>query len=373
MKRRTFLVIAATAALLLAACSRGQQATPPDALGLRQIADVPLPGSTSRWDYASLDPSTGRLYIAHLGGSSMTVFDTKNQQVVTDITGIASAHGVIAVPQLKRVYATATGDNQVVTDITGIASAHGVIAVPQLKRVYATATGDNQVVTIDTQTLQILARTEGGNYPDGLAYDPDDGKVFVSDESGGTVTVISTETNQRTATIDLGGEVGNTQYDTVGKRIFSVVQTRNQLVAIDPKTNQVASRYDLPGCKHAHGLAIDDANRLAFIACDENATLIIFDLRTMQITGTQTVGDTPDVLAFDDGLHRLYVAAESGVLAIFDEHGTALTKVGQGMIAPRAHVIAVDTTTHRIYLPLEESGGRPTLRILEPATGTHGT
>jgi hypothetical protein len=127
MKRHTFLLIVATAALLLAGCSRGQQAAPPDALGLRQVAEVPLPGSTSRWDYASLDPSTGRLYLAHLGGSSVTVFDTKNQQVVTDITGIASAHGVIAVPQLKRVYATATGDNQ--------------------------------VVAIDTQSLQILGRT----------------------------------------------------------------------------------------------------------------------------------------------------------------------------------------------------------------------
>jgi len=338
MKHRTLLIIVAIAALILAACARGQQAAPPDALGLRQIAEVPLPGSTSRWDYASLDPSTGRLYIAHLGGSSVTVFDTTSQQVVTDITGIASAHGVIAVPQLKRVYATATGDNQ--------------------------------VVAIDMQTLQVVARIEGGNYPDGLAYDPDDGEVFVSDESGGTVTGISTETNGRIATIDLGGEVGNTQYDTVGKRVYSAVQTRNQLVAIDPGSNGEAGRYDLPGCKHPHGLAIDDANRLAFIACDENATLVIFDLRTMQITGMQTVGDRPDVLAFDEGLHRLYVAGESGVLAIFDEHGTALTKVAQGMIAPRAHVIAVDAKTHRIYLPLEESGGHPALRILEPATGT---
>jgi YVTN family beta-propeller protein len=337
MKRRLFVIIAVTVALILAACSRGQQAAPPDALGLRQVAEVPLPGSTSRWDYASLDPSTGRLYLAHLGGSSVTVFDTKNQQVVTDITGIASAHGVIAVPQLKRVYATATGDNQ--------------------------------VVAIDAQSLQILGRTEGGDYPDGLAYDPDDGKVFVSDESGGTVTVVGTDTNRRIATIDLGGEVGNTQYDAVGKRIFSAVQTRNQLVAIDLGSNQVASRSDLPGCKHAHGLLIDAPSRLAFIACDENATLVTFDLRTMQTTGIQTVGDTPDVLAFDEGLHRLYVAAESGVLAIFDEHGTALTKVGQGMVASRAHVVAVDAATHRIYLPLEDVGGHPALRILAPSSG----
>ena len=144
MKCRTFLMIILTTALL-AGCSPWQRGVSPDALGLRQVGEIPLPGSASRWDYASLDPSTGRLYLAHLGGNSVTVFDTKSQEVLTDITDIASAHGVLAVPPLQLVYATATGDNQ--------------------------------VVTIDAQTLQIVARTAGGNYPDGLAYDPDEGEA----------------------------------------------------------------------------------------------------------------------------------------------------------------------------------------------------
>ena len=30
---------------------------------LKTVTDVPLPGGTTRFDYQSLDPSTGRLYV----------------------------------------------------------------------------------------------------------------------------------------------------------------------------------------------------------------------------------------------------------------------------------------------------------------------
>jgi hypothetical protein len=32
--------------------------------------------------------------------------------------------------------------------------------------------------------------------------------------------------------------------------------------------------------------------------------------------------------------------------------------------APHAHSVAVDPTTHLVYVPLEDVGGRPVLRIL---------
>lgn len=303
-------------------------------LGLRQVEDLPLPGEASRLDYQSLDPQAHRLYIAHLGASSVIVVDTERESVV----------GMI--PDVSQV--------------------HGVLAVPDLKRVYASATGGNQIFTINATDLHIDARTAGGDYPDGLAYDPDDGKVFVSDEQGGTDTVISTTTNQRIAMIQLGGEAGNTQYDPGSHRILTAVQTRNQLVAIDPRGDRITQRYDLPGCKHPHGLLIDEPSRLAFIACDENATLLVFDLRSSRVTATQTVGGDPDVLAFDGGLHRLYVAAESGVLTIFRVQGTGVQKLAQGFLAPRAHTIAVDQETHRVFLPLENIDGMPVLRIMEP-------
>lgn len=330
------------AALLVTACGAGTTGATPSsnaqALGLAPVADVALPGSSSRLDYQSLDAQTHRLYIAHLDASQVIVVDTMTQQV-RDV-----------IPDLSEV--------------------HGVLAVPQLSRVYASATGTNQVAIIDAETGKVLARTAGGNYPDGLAYDPDDGKVFVSDETGGTVTVVNTQANQTVATIDAGGEVGNTQYDPGSHRIFSAVQSRNQLVAIDPATDRIVARYDLADCKHPHGLAIDAPQRVAFIACDENARLLVFDLQSLRVTGQQTVGDSPDVLALDEGPHRLYVAAESGVLAVFQEQGTTLKKLGQAFLAPNAHTVAVDQQSHRVYQPLENVKGKPVLRIMAPTTTT---
>lgn len=95
-----------------------------------------------------------------------------------------------------------------------------VLAIPELGRVYAPATGANEVVAIDMATLGITARMPTGAYPDGMAYAPAAHKLYVSDETGGTVTVIDVRSNTRIASIHLGGEAGNTQYDPVSKHIF---------------------------------------------------------------------------------------------------------------------------------------------------------
>jgi len=54
--------------------------------------------------------------------------------------------------------------------------------VPALHRVYATATGAGRVVRIDEDTGAILGRTATGAYPDGLAYDPANGTIWVTNE-----------------------------------------------------------------------------------------------------------------------------------------------------------------------------------------------
>lgn len=72
------------------------------------------------------------------------------------------------------------------------------------------------------------------------------------------------------------------------------------------------------------------------------------------------------MLAFDRVL-RLYVASESGGIAVFVERGRRLVKLGQAVPAPSAHTVAVDPRTHLVYFPLErDRGGRPELRIVAP-------
>ena len=136
---------------------------------------------------------------------------------------------------------------------------------------------------------------------------------------------------------------------------------------IENRDNTTLGRYDLKGCSEPHGLLIDSEHRLAFVACEENAKLAVFDLESKSMTGIHTVGADPDVLAFDKGFARLYVSAESGVISVFDERGRNLEKAGDGSFAPNAHSVAVDSRTHRVYFPLQSVGGKPTLRIGLPS------
>src|SRR5436309_815782 len=54
-------------------------------LGLQQVKDIPLSGGADRLDYQSIDPTTNKLYISHLGSSLVHVFDLGKQKVIADI------------------------------------------------------------------------------------------------------------------------------------------------------------------------------------------------------------------------------------------------------------------------------------------------
>ena len=293
-----------------------------------------MSGGSTRFDYQSFDEDTGRLYIAHLGDSTMVIFDTRKEAQTGEVKNLSRVHGILAVPELHRVYASATGTNE--------------------------------LAVIDDSTLQVIARAPAGDYPDGIAYAPKVNKIYVSDLHGKTDTVIDGKTNQRVTTISLGGGAGNTQYDSTSEHIFVTVHEKNQLAEIDPTKDQVIGRYALSGCSEPHGLLIDSEHRLAFVACEENARLLVFDLDSKTATAIHPVGADPDVLSFDKSFSRLYVSSESGVISVLDERGRNLEKVGEGLLAPNAHSVAVDSRTHRIYFPLQNVGGKPALRIAMP-------
>lgn len=302
--------------------------------GLTQVADLPLPGRAVRFDYQSLDAEHGRLYIAHMNDDHLVVFDTTSRQVIANLDGF------------KRV--------------------HGVLAVPEIDRVYASVTGDHQVAAVDTKALKTVALSGPVNYPDGLAYSPGTKRVFVSDEHGDADVVVDCASGKLLATIRLGGGAGNTVYDAGSGHILVAVHGVNELDVIDPVAMKVTAHYALPGIHNPHGIALDTVNRLAFIAGEENHSLAVFDLTSQKLLAIDQVGEDPDVLAFDPGLKRLYVSAESGTIAVFQEDGRALRSLGQ-IFMPHAHTVSVDPKTHLVYFPLEDMGGRPLLRIMKPA------
>src|SRR5260370_13081629 len=107
---------------------------------LTKVADVPMPGPAVRFDYQAFDPSSGRLYIAHMNADQLVVFDTSKRQVLANLDGF------------KRV--------------------HGVTAAPEIHRLFASVTGDHQVAAVDTKTPKSVRTTCPVTYPHGLASAP---------------------------------------------------------------------------------------------------------------------------------------------------------------------------------------------------------
>lgn len=328
------------AAVVIAVLAGLTACTPraPDSAGklpLTLVQDVPLPGGSTRLDYQVIDPAAKRLYITHLGDGTVHVLDLAGPSVVATIDGVSSVHGIALAPDRRRVLASASGTDE--------------------------------AVIIDAGTLAIAGRVPTGHTPDGIAYDPAHGKAYVSNEHDHVETVIDVATGTSAGSIDIGGEAGNTVFDPVSGNIMINVQSTSQLITIDTATNQVTGRISVTGCDSNHGLYIDGADRLGFVACEGNAKLLVVDLDSQQTTARFDVGQGPDVLAYDTGQHRLYVASESGIVSVLDVQGKAVHELANARLADGAHTVTVDQATHRVYFPLENVDGKPVLRVMEPA------
>jgi DNA-binding beta-propeller fold protein YncE len=334
MLQGPLILRAIAACLIILSPAAATLAAPTPPLDLRTVVDLPLGGRATRLDYASVDADRRLLFIAHLGDGEVIAVDTQALRVVKRIANV---------PQV-----------------------HGVLAIPELGRVYASATGTNEVVAIDEKSLAIAARMPGGTYPDGLAYSPETHKVYVSNEHGGTDTVIDVNSNTRIGTIQIGGVIGNTQYDAVSHHMFINAQSSRELIEVDPTTDQVVRRIQVSGADGNHGLLIDSASHRAFIACEGNDRLIVIDLRTGATLAQFSVAKDPDVLAFDPQRETLFVAGESGEVSEFNIAAGKISKMGESFVAHNAHVVAVQPITHEVYFPIMNVDGRPVLRVMHP-------
>jgi len=303
-------------------------------LPLTFVEDVRLPGNPTRFDYQWLDAENRRLYISHLGDSSLLVFDLDARKVLHEVPHLPSVHGVVAAPAQHLVFATATADKT--------------------------------LAIIDDKTFDVKARVPAGEYPNGLAFDPASERVFVSNNKGHGVGVVDVKTAKPLKGLDIGGGAGNTQWDAKTGHILAAVHGGGYLADIDPAKPELAGRIALDHVSTCHGLLVAATTRLAFAVCrGSGPVLVVVDLDKRRQLEALPLPPDMDVLAFDPGQQRLYAAAETGMVAVFAiAADRSVTELGRGLLAPHAHTVAVDPTTHRVYFPLQDVDGHPVLRVM---------
>lgn len=321
-------------ALLVTIAACGHPAAPGAALAFDRVADVALPGGATRFDYQEIDPAKGQLVIAHMNDDAVVIVDLADGSVKQELTGIPTPRGV------------------------AIAEDAGIIFV---------TSSPGHLVLIDSTSLDEITRVTTGNAPDGDAWDPDDQIVGVSDQGDGALSLIADAGRGARTQVPLGTETGNVVYDATRGQ-FWITVVPDQLVEVDPRTAAVTARIDLPGCDGAHGLRLHPDGQSAFIACEDNDTLARVDLGGAHAVDTGATGSGPDVLSLDPDLGRLYVAAESGDLTVFDLGKPGVVLLGHDHPGANAHTVAADPATHRVFFPLPAGDdGTPVLRILRPS------
>lgn len=299
---------------------------------LQTSADIPLPGNATRFEGQSFDATNNRLYVAHSGDGELVMIDTKARRLIANLPNFPGCTSVLAVPELSSVF----------------------IGVP----------GRDEVSVMNTASLKVT-RLAGGEFPYGMAWASDLGKMYVSDKRDTKVTVIDMRMNQRVTTIDLGGEAGNAVYDPQTKRILVNVRTTNELLEVDPATDFVANRLKLDG-KMPQGLQIAPSLRVAFAASQEDAKLLVIDLEKWKVRETFVTAQKPDAIAYDDGLGMIYVGTESNAVSVFQIKGKDIDRLGDVEVGANAHSVCVNPTTHEVYIPLENVNGKPVLRVMTP-------
>lgn len=301
---------------------------------LTRAAVIDLPGPPGRrFDYLAVDDDDRYLFAAHLAAGLLYVIDLRTNTVVK------------AIP-----------------DVPGV---EGVAYVPELKKLYTADWWENKIGVIDLRRMQVVKKLPTAEKPDGIAYAAPFGKLYVSDERGKAEAVVDVGEDRIVNTLRFDSETGVPQYDPVARQVYVNLQDKNALAVIDPATDTVVARYPVQGCRGNHGMALDAEHRRAFLACEGNGVLAVFDLDAQRAIAHLPLAKGADVVQFDPGLGRIYVACSGGAISVFQEDDPDhFRKLEDFPVEPKVHSLAVDVRTHCVYAPEEREGGQPVARMI---------
>lgn len=301
--------------------ARGDDAKPE---GPYKVANTLQLGGEGRWDYITVDPETHRLYIPR--SDHAMVVDATNGKVVGNVTGLKGAHGVAIVSSVG----------------------HG----------FATSGGDNQVIVFDLKTFETVAKVDTGKKPDGILYDAATNQVFVCANGGKQFSVIDPATNKVTCTIDLGGAPEQPVSDGAGK-IYVVLEDTSEVAVIDAKNLNAQSKvtkYPIAPAEGPHGLAMDIKTRRLFVGAG-NKTAVVMDADNGKVLAHFDVGAGVDFAGFDPDSGDAFIPGRDGTLTVIHEQDASTFTKLQAVTTPEgARTLALDTSTHLIYLPTAKFG-----------------
>ena len=168
---------------------------------------------------------------------------------------------------------------------------------------FVTNAGDASVSVVDLEAREVVASVPTGDYPHGLRLSPDGHELYVANVEDDSVSVIDTGAHEELARLPVGDAPVQVGFTPDGDRAFVSLRDENRVAVIDTATRQVVERIEvgrLPIQVHAtaDGLYLLVANEGTQEEPDNRVSVI--DLNRLAVVATHEVGAGAHGVAVDD-------------------------------------------------------------------------
>jgi YVTN family beta-propeller protein len=288
--------------------------------GYSVIKKISIPGQGS-WDYLTVDQAGRRLYVSH--GTQVDVLDIDSLTVVGNIPKTPGVHGIAIAPELGRGFVS---------------------------------NGQASTVTIfDLKTLKPIADIPSGKKPDAIIYDPATSRVFAFNGGSNSATAIDAATGKVAGTVNLEGGPEFAAADGNGF-VFDNLEDENLLLKINSRELKVEQRWPTAPCASPSSMAMDRANRRLFLGC-RSRVMAVVSAEDGRVITTLPIGDHVDATAFDPETKLIFNSNGDGTISVIHEDSPdQYSFVETVKTVPRAKTMALDPSTHRLFLSAAENG-----------------
>ena len=287
----------------------------PTGLHIINTFHIASPGG---WDYLTVGPVNDWLYVSH--GSQVNILNKK------------------------------TGDSvDVIANTTGV---HGIAFDVADKKGFTSNGRLNNVTEFDMNTNKVLAQIPAGQSPDAIMYEPFSKKVITCNGRGKNLSILDPVNNVLLDSVDVGGRPEEAVSDGNGK-LFVNLEDKNEIVEVDTKTFKVLNHWSIAPGEGPTGIAYDAKTKRLFAACDK--LLIVLDATNGKVVDKITIGGGCDGVVFDAGTKNIYTSNGEGTITVIHEETAAKFTVIETIPTKKgARTIALDNTSHLVYMPTAE-------------------
>jgi len=297
--------------------------------GYHLLKEIPGSGDGS-FDYLSIEPEARRLYISHL--TQVEVFDLDSEKFVGKVSELNGVHGIAAAPKLGRGFIT-----------------NGLLST---------------VTIFDLKTLKHIAEVPAGKSADGVLYDSVSNRVFAFNHHGDSATVFDAGDGKVSGTIELGGEPEFPVNDEKGN-VWVNLEDKSTLVRIDSQSLKITGRWPTAPCEAPSSMAIDREHNRLFIGCNSQV-MAVANAESGKIIATLPIGPHVDATAFDPATGLIFDANNGSVTVIHEDSPDNYSVVETVKTQLKTNTLALDTKSHKIYMPGAEFGPAPAPTVENP-------